>query len=103
MPDLQDLKQRIPLLDYLRQRHWTDAHRQPAGVRRTLPVPSESRPSFYVNRARICSTATLRPGGDLIRFVSGAASLLPSELDFLQRHIAAAAGLADVLRPTAVL
>ncbi len=71
MPDLQDLKQRIPLLDYLRQRHWTA---RPAASRREFvglcPFHRDSRPSFYVNpRKNLFYCHGCGRGGDLIRFV----------------------------------
>ena len=47
---LKDLKQRIPLLDYLQQRHWA-ARR--VGTRAEFvgvcPLHRENRPSLYVN------------------------------------------------------
>ena len=104
MPDLQDLKQRIPLLDYLRQRHWSA---RPTANRREFvglcPLHRESRPSFYVNpRKNLFYCHGCGRGGDLIRFVEWSQRLsFRQSLDFLQRHIAAVADLASVLRPTA--
>jgi DNA primase len=103
MPDLQDLKQRIPLLDYLRQRHWTA---RPAASRREFvglcPFHRDSRPSFYVNpRKNLFYCHGCGRGGDLIRFVELSEHLsFRQSLDYLQRQLAPA-GLAGVMRQTA--
>lgn len=48
--DLERLKQRLPLLEYLQRHNWTPRR---AGLRQELvglcPLHQESRPSFYVN------------------------------------------------------
>ena len=69
--DLERLKQRIPLLEYL-QRH----NRKPcrAGARQEFvglcPLHQETRPSFYVNAAKnLFYCHGCGRGGDLIRFV----------------------------------
>lgn len=69
--DLEQLKQRIPLLDYLRRRNWT-ARR--AGSRQEFvglcPLHQETRPSFYVNaRKNLFYCHGCGRGGDLIRLV----------------------------------
>lgn len=69
--DLEQIKQRLPLLDYLRRRHWT-ARR--AGSRQEFvglcPLHQETRPSFYVNaRKNLFYCHGCGRGGDLIRFV----------------------------------
>jgi DNA primase len=69
--DLQNLKQRIPLLDYLLRRNWTA---RPIGSRQEFvglcPLHPESRPSFYVNAAKdVFYCHGCGRGGDLIRFV----------------------------------
>jgi DNA primase len=69
--DLQDLKQRIPLLDYLQQRNWAarrvGARAEFVGV---CPFHRETRPSFYVNaRKNLFYCHGCGRGGDLIRFV----------------------------------
>jgi DNA primase len=68
---LQDLKQRLPLLDYLRQRNWTarpiGSHQEFVGL---CPLHLESHPSFYVNAAKdVFYCHGCGRGGDLIRFV----------------------------------
>ena len=50
---LQHLKQRLPLLEYLRRRNWTahpiGSHQEFVGL---CPLHAENRPSFYVNAAK---------------------------------------------------
>jgi len=58
--DLERLKRRIPLLQYLQHHHWSG---RPAGAQSEFvglcPLHEDTRPSFYVNPpARICSTVT---------------------------------------------
>jgi DNA primase len=69
--DLERLKQRIPLLEYLQRHNWKPCR---AGARQEwvglCPLHQESRPSFYVNTAKnlfYCHGCGV--GGDLIRFV----------------------------------
>jgi DNA primase len=69
--ELKDLKQRIPLLDYLQQGNWT-ARR--AGDRAEFvgvcPFHRDNRPSFYVNAHKnLFYCHGCGRGGDLIRFV----------------------------------
>ena len=69
--DLERLKRRIPLLEYLQRHNWT-ARRvgaQPEFVGR-CPLHRETRPSFYVNaRKNLFYCHGCGRGGDLIRFV----------------------------------
>jgi DNA primase len=69
--DLQSLKERIPLLDYLRSHNWTarpiGAHQEFVGL---CPLHPDTHPSFYVNAAKnVFYCHGCGRGGDLIRFV----------------------------------
>jgi len=69
--DLESLKQRIPLLEYLRRLNWTvrpvGAHSEYVGL---CPLHAETHPSFYVNAAKnVFYCHGCGRGGDLIRFV----------------------------------
>ena len=69
--DLERLKQRIPLLDYLQRHNWKPSR---AGTRQEFvglcPLHHETRPSFYVNAAKnLFYCHGCGRGGDLIRFV----------------------------------
>ena len=69
--DLERLKQRLPLLEYLRRHNWTP---QRAGSRQELvglcPLHRETRPSFYVNAGKnLFYCHGCGRGGDVIRFV----------------------------------
>ena len=68
--DVERLKRRMPLLEYLRQHNWTG---RPAGRFELVglcPLHEETRPSFYVNtRKNVFYCHGCGQGGDLIRFV----------------------------------
>ena len=69
--DLERLKQRIPLLEYLQRHNWKPCR---AGTRQELiglcPLHQEARPSFYVNaHNNLFYCHGCGRGGDLIRFV----------------------------------
>ena len=68
--DVETLKRRMPLLDYLRQHNWIG---HPAGRSEFVglcPLHKESHPSFYVNtRKDVFYCHGCGQGGDLIRFV----------------------------------
>jgi DNA primase len=68
--DVETLKRRLPLLDYLRQQNWTA---RPAGRWEYVglcPLHEETRPSFYVNtRKNVFYCHGCGQGGDLIHFV----------------------------------
>lgn len=101
--DLEQLKQRIPLLEYLQRRHWTGcrvaAREEFVGL---CPLHPDTRPSFYVNaRKNLFFCHGCQCGGDLIRFLE-----LSEHLSFresvtrLKREIALAAE-SEVLDQTA--
>jgi len=51
--DLERLKQRLPLLEYLQQHHWTPCRTGPRQEFVGLcPLHPETRPSFYVNASK---------------------------------------------------
>ena len=89
--DLERLKQRIPLLDFLQRHHWTGHH---AGARSEFvglcPLHEETHPSFYVNaRKNLFYCHGCRRGGDLIRFVELALRLSFREsVAYLQQQLA---------------
>jgi DNA primase catalytic core len=91
--DLERLKQRLPLLDYLRQQHWTA---RPTGQGSEFvglcPLHSETRPSFYVNaRKNVFYCHGCGQGGDLIRFVELSQHLsFRQSLTYLEQHRASA-------------
>jgi DNA primase len=69
--DLEKLKQRLSLLDYLRQQNWVA---RPAANGSEFvglcPLHSETRPSFYVSaRKNLFYCHGCGQGGDLLRFV----------------------------------
>src|SRR5436190_3168169 len=90
--DLEQLKQRIPLLEYLQRRHWTGcrvaAREEFVGL---CPLHPDTRPSFYVNaRKNLFYCHGCQRGGDLIRFVELSEHLsFRQSLSFLQRQLAA--------------
>src|SRR5438309_11955967 len=69
--DLEQIKRRIPLLEYLQRYNWRPSR---PGRRQELvglcPFHRETRPSFYVNAAKnLFYCHGCGRGGDLIRFV----------------------------------
>jgi DNA primase len=69
--NLERLKQRIPLLEYLQRHNWKPCR---AGSRQEFvglcPLHQETRPSFYVNATKnLFYCHGCGRGGDLIRFV----------------------------------
>lgn len=69
--DLEYLKRRLPLLDYLQRHNWTarpvGSHQEFVGL---CPLHREDHPSFYVNtRKNVFYCHGCGRGGDLIRFL----------------------------------
>ena len=91
--DLEELKQRISLLEYLQRRNWTGcrvgAHDEFVGL---CPLHPDTRPSFYVNaRKNLFYCHGCQRGGDLIRFVEISRHLSFREsLAWLQQELALA-------------
>lgn len=93
MHPVDELKQRIPLLDFLRQHNW-QARR--VGTRAEFlgrcPWHRDSHPSFYVNiRKNLFYCHGCGRGGDLIRFVELSQGLsFRQSIAYLHQQIAAA-------------
>src|SRR6201997_3407346 len=102
--DVEQLKQRWPLLDYLQQQNWAA---RPAGYDSEFvglcPLHQETRPSFYVNaRKNLFYCHGCGQGGDLIRFVELSRHLsFRQSLAYLEQEIGAPPDPADVLEHTA--
>jgi DNA primase catalytic core len=103
--DVEKLKQRQPLLDYLRQQNW-DA--SPAGHGSSefvglCPLHRETQPSFYVNaRKNLFYGHGCGPGGDLIRFVQLSRHLsFRQSLAYLEQQSAPPVDSAAVLEEAA--
>ena len=98
--DIEKLKQRLPLLDYLRQQNWTG---RPTGDGSEFvglcPLHEETQPSFYVNaRKNLFYCHGCGQGGDLLRFVQLSRDLSFREsLAYLEQLSASAAEPAAVL------
>ena len=68
--DVETLKWRLPLLDYLRQHNWTGHPASRSEFVGLCPLHEETRPSFYVNtRKDVFYCHGCGQGGDLIRFI----------------------------------
>jgi len=68
--DVEELKRRWPLLDYLRQHNWTGRPASRSEFVGLCPLHEETRPSFYVNvRKNVFYCHGCGQGGDLIRFI----------------------------------
>ncbi len=89
--NLEFLKQRFPLLDYLRRSNWT-ARRLGATAEFVglCPLHRETRPSFYVNgRKNLFYCHGCGRGGDLIRFIQLSQGLsFRQSVAYLQQQMA---------------
>jgi len=101
--DVERIKRRTPLLDYLRQHNWEGrqaGHFEYVGL---CPLHKESQPSFYVNtRKNVFYCHGCGQGGDLIRFVQLSRGLsFQHSLASLDREIAPEASSDLVLEQAA--
>jgi DNA primase len=68
--DVETLKRRLPLIEYLRQHNWTGHPASRSEFVGLCPLHEETRPSFYVNtRKDVFFCHGCGQGGDLIRFL----------------------------------
>ncbi len=91
--DLEQLKRRFPLLDYLRRIHWTACCTGVSGeFLGVCPLHRETKPSFYVNaRKNLFYCHGCGRGGDLIRFVELSQGLsFRQSVAYLQQQISPA-------------
>jgi DNA primase len=91
--DLERLKQRIPLLQYLQCHNWTARRAgNPQEYVGLCPLHRENRPSFYVNvRKNLFYCHGCGRGGDLIRFVQLFLSLsFHQSVEYLKQQLAPA-------------
>src|SRR5207237_3702671 len=102
--DLEKLKQRLSLLDYLRQHNWVA---RPASHGAEFvglcPLHPETRPSFYVNaRKNLFYCHGCGQGGDLLRFVQLSRHLsFRQSLAYLDQQSALTADPAAILEQAA--
>jgi DNA primase len=105
--DVERLKQRFPLLEYLQRQNWSGRR---AGTRQEFvglcPLHRETRPSFYVNSHKnLFYCHGCARGGDLVRFVELFHDLsFRQSVAFLQREVvslARSASLAELLAQAA--
>jgi DNA primase len=101
--ELEQLKQRLPLLEYLQRRNWTArrAGDQPEFVG-LCPLHRETHPSFYVNaRKNVFFCHGCGRGGDLIRFIELSLHLsFQQSLAHLRQELTSASG-SELLKRTA--
>jgi DNA primase catalytic core len=102
--DLEKVKQRFSLLDYLRQQNWVA---RPAGHGSEFvgrcPLHRDTRPSFYVNaRKNLFYCHGCGQGGDLLRFIQLSRHLsFRQSLAYLEQQSVPLTDPADVLEQTA--
>jgi DNA primase len=102
--DVEKLKQRLSLLDYLRQQSWTA---RPIALGSEFvglcPLHPETRPSFYVNASKnLFYCHGCGQGGDLIRFVQLSRHLsFRQSLAYLEQQSTVPADSTAVLERTA--
>jgi DNA primase len=103
--DVERLKQRIPLLEYLQRHNWT-AHR--TGSRQEFvglcPLHREARPSFYVNAGKnLFYCHGCGRGGDLIRLVELLLDLpFRQSVAYLKQELGLSTSPAELLEQAAV-
>jgi len=68
--DVETLKRRMPLIEYLRQHNWKGSPVSHSEFLGLCPLHQETRPSFYVNtRKNVFYCHGCGQGGDLICFI----------------------------------
>jgi DNA primase catalytic core len=101
--EFEKLKQRWPLLDYLRQQQWKARPSCPGSSEFVglCPLHQESQPSFYVNADKnLFYCHGCGQGGDLIRFVQLSRDLsFRQSLAYLEQLGAPPAGSVPILKP----
>jgi DNA primase len=106
--EAKKLKQRWPLLDYLRQQKWTAQPTRPSSSEFVglCPLHQETRPSFYVNADKdLFYCHGCGQGGDLIRFVQLSRHLsFRQSLAYLEQLVAPPASSSPTTRkPLSIL
>src|ERR1700681_448740 len=101
--DLEQLKQRLPLLEYLQRHNWTGNHVGTGDEFVGLcPLHADTQPSFYINaRKNLFYCHGCNSGGDLIRFVELSKHLSFRESIAHLKHEIALAAESELLDTTA--
>jgi len=101
--DLEQLKQRLPLLEYLQRHNWTGNHVGAGDEFVGLcPLHPDTQPSFYINaRKNLFYCHGCNCGGDLIRFVERSEHLSFRESIAHLKHEIALAAESELLDRTA--